>query len=229
MAIRVLIADDDALVRAGLSELFTADPDFEVVGEAANGEEAVSSAATMRPDVVLIEVRIPGIDGVAAAERILSTAPGRLPRIVILTTLGLDEDVYRSLAAGVAGFLLKDMPPERILAAVRTIAHGDAVHAPEVMRRLVEAYIQRHRFAAAGVRGVEGLSARESEILRLVAQGIDNPAIARLLALSEATVKTHLKNVMSKLRVNSRAQAVVAAYETGFVVPAGRPVAGAGG
>ncbi|MEU9990470.1 response regulator transcription factor [Streptomyces sp. NPDC048045] len=219
---RVLVVDDQFLIRAGLVGLLDAVPGFEVVGEAGDGEEAVRLAAEMRPDVILMDIRMPGTGGIEATERILAQADGQAPRVLVLTTFDLDEYVYGALRAGAAGFLLKDSGPERLLAAIRAVEGGDALFAPSVTRRLVESFT-RPRSAAPGAvdpppdLGV--LTARETEVLRLTARGLSNLEIADRLYISEATVKTHLNRTMTKLELGSRAQAVVVAYETGLVVP----------
>jgi DNA-binding NarL/FixJ family response regulator len=219
MMIRVLVVDDQALIRGGLVALFTAAPGLEVVGEAADGVEAVAMASETRPDVILMDVRMPVLDGIAAARRILADPGENRPRIIVLTTFDLDEYVYTALAEGASGFLLKDTPPDRIISAVHTVAAGDILLAPRVTHRLVETYAQHHRTAAAARSHLAELTAREMEVLRLVGNGLTNAQIAQRLVLSEATVKTHVKRVMAKLHLTSRAQAVVTAYETGLVVP----------
>ncbi|MDQ0945912.1 response regulator transcription factor [Streptomyces sp. V1I1] len=221
---RVLVVDDQFLIRAGLVGLLRAAPGIEVVGEAGDGEEAVALAAQTRPDVILMDIRMPGMSGVAATEKILADAPDPLPRVLVLTTFDLDEYVYGALRAGACGFLLKDSGPERLLAAVAAVGGGDALFAPSVTRRLVEAFAQR-----AGNAGrtdepppdLGALTAREVEVLRLTARGLSNLEIAGELFISEATVKTHLNRTMTKLDLGSRAQAVVVAYETGLVTPGG--------
>jgi DNA-binding NarL/FixJ family response regulator len=219
MTTRVLVADDQDLIRAGLVALFNAAPGLEVAGEAADGEQAVALAADTRPDVVLMDIRMPVLDGIGATRRILS-APGEdHPRVVVLTTFDLDEYVYTALGAGASGFLLKDTPPQRIIAAVHTIAAGDILIAPRITHRLIETYAQHHQTMAARDHRLRELTARETEVLRLVGNGLSNTQIAERLVLSEATVKTHVKRLMSKLMLASRAQAVVVAYESGLVIP----------
>jgi DNA-binding NarL/FixJ family response regulator len=220
--VSVLIVDDQPLVRAGLAALLRAAPDFDVVGEAADGEQAVACSAATNPDVVLMDVRMPGLDGIAATRRILAGAAEQPPRILILTTFDLDEYLYDALAAGAAGFLLKEAEPARLLSAIHTVAVGDLLFAPVVTRRLIETYVRHHiplgRSGALRAR-LGMLTARECEILRLVGTGITNGDIAQRFAITEGTVKTHLSRVMTKLDLRSRAQAVVMAYETGLVVP----------
>ena len=220
--IRVLVVDDQFLIRNGLVALLRAAPGMEVAGEAGTGEEAVSLAAATRPDVVLMDIRMPGMDGITATERILARADDPPPNILILTTFDLDEYVYGALRAGASGFLLKDSGPERLLAAVTAVSGGDALFAPSVTRRLIEAFAGR----GAGEGGSEpppdlaALTGREVEVLKLIARGLSNGGIAGELFISEATVKTHLNRAMNKLGLGSRAQAVVVAYETGLVIPA---------
>jgi RNA polymerase sigma factor (sigma-70 family) len=220
--IRILVVDDQALIRGGLVALFTAAPGLEVVGEAADGAEAVALAAETHPDVILMDVRMPVLDGIEATRRILAASGAEPPRIIVLTTFDLDEYVYTALGEGASGFLLKDTPPDRIISAVHTVAAGDILITPRITQRLVETYAQHHRTAAAANAHLAELTPRETEILRLVGNGLTNTQIAQRLVLSEATVKTHVKRLMGKLRLTSRAQAVVVAYETGLVLPTSR-------
>ncbi|HEX6497609.1 MAG TPA: response regulator transcription factor, partial [Micromonosporaceae bacterium] len=227
--VRVLVVDDQVLIRAGLAALIRAAPGFEVVGEASNGNEAVALAAGTRPDVILMDVRMPEMGGITATRRILDNARTDPPRILMLTTFDLDEYVLDALRAGASGFLLKDTPPERLLPAIQMVADGDMLFAPTVTRRLVEAYTQQPDTAEPSRADLDVLTAREVEVLRLVATGLSNPEIARHLMVSEATVKTHLNRTMAKLNLSSRAQAVVLAYEVGLVRPgatAGLPAKG---
>jgi DNA-binding NarL/FixJ family response regulator len=216
MSIRVLIADDDALARSALQTILTADDEIDVVAEAADGEQAIAEAARARPDVVLMDIRMPGVDGLEAARRILESQQPR-PRVIMLTTFDLDEYVYTALAFGASGFLLKDVPPERLTAAVRVVADGDALLAPTITRRLVE------RYAAPIAPDLDGtlarLTRRETDVLALVATGLSNQEIAEKLYLSEATVKTHVSRILAKLDLRDRVQAVVLAYEQGLVKP----------
>jgi DNA-binding NarL/FixJ family response regulator len=221
--IRVLVVDDQFLIRAGLVGLLEAAPGFEVAGEAADGAEAVRLTAETRPDVVLMDIRMPGTNGIEATERILADADGRPPRVLVLTTFDLDEYVYGALRAGASGFLLKDSGPERLLAAITAVDGGDALFAPSVTRRLVEAFARQQAPDRAAVTSpdLDVLTSREREVLQLTARGLSNVEIADRLFISEATVKTHLNRTMSKLDLGSRAQAVVLAYETGLVTPGG--------
>ncbi|MGD1219683.1 response regulator [Streptomyces krungchingensis] len=219
----VLVVDDQYLIRAGLVGLLNAAPGVEVVGEAEDGDEAVRLAAETRPDVVLMDIRMPGTNGIRATERILAEAAEPAPRILVLTTFDLDEYVYGALRAGASGFLLKDSGPERLLAAVAAVGGGDTLFAPSVTRRLVEAFARQAGAApdAAPPPDLAALTSRELEVLKLIAGGLSNLEIADRLYISEATVKTHLNRTMTKLDLDSRAQAVVVAYETGLVTPRG--------
>jgi DNA-binding NarL/FixJ family response regulator len=211
--IRVVVADDQALVRAGIRMILDADPGIEVVGEAEDGREAVEVVSRLRPKVTLMDVRMPVLDGIEAAARIVRS--GVATSIVILTTFDLDEYVYRAFRAGASGFLLKNGPPERLIESVRAAGSGEALLAPEATRRLVE------RYAASPSPGdeprISDLTARELEVLRLLARGLSNAEIAERLYLSHGTVKTHVTRVLSKLDLRDRVQAVVLAYETGLV------------
>ncbi|MBU2669770.1 response regulator transcription factor [Actinoplanes bogorensis] len=217
MSIRVLVADDQPLIRAGLVALLRAAQGFEVAGEVADGEQAIALAAESRPDVVLMDIRMPVLDGLAASRRILASSFP--PKIIVLTTFDLDEYVYTALSEGASGFLLKDMPPQRIISAVRAVAEGDILLAPQITQRLVETYSS---FGRASSEALDQLTPREAEVLRLVGNGLSNSQIAGRLVLSEATVKTHVKRLMGKLGLSSRAQAVVVAYESGLIVPGRR-------
>ncbi|GGZ95441.1 response regulator [Streptomyces subrutilus] len=217
--IRVLVVDDQVLIRAGLVALLRAAPGIEVVGEAEDGHGAVEAAARTRPDVILMDIRMPGLDGTAATERILAGAVDPLPRVLVLTTFDLDEYVFAALRAGACGFLLKDTGPERLIEAVTAVALGDMLFAPSVTRRLIESYVHRACPVPDTPAGLDALTAREREVLRLAAKGLSNTEIAQRLHIGEATVKTHLNRTMAKLDLDSRAQAVVVAYETGLVVP----------
>ncbi|ARX85874.1 LuxR family transcriptional regulator [Streptomyces alboflavus] len=217
----MLVVDDQFLIRAGLVGVLRAAPGIEVVGEAGDGTEAVELAAATRPDVILMDIRMPGMNGITATERILADAAEPPPRILVLTTFDLDEYVYGALRAGAAGFLLKDSGPERLLAAVAAVGSGDALFAPSVTRRLVEAFAVRSGAVPAEEPppDLAALTGRELEVLKLIARGLSNAEIADRLYISEATVKTHLNRTMNKLDLDTRAQAVVIAYETGLVTP----------
>ncbi|WP_308311072.1 response regulator transcription factor [Streptomyces sp. GbtcB6] len=216
---RVVVADDQALVRTGFRLILAADG-IEVVAEATDGHEAVDAVRRTRPDVVLMDIRMPELDGLEAARRILATPDP--PRILMLTTFDLDRYVYAALSAGASGFLLKDVTPEHLTAAVRTVRSGDALLAPAITRRLVERFARAGTDSAALHRDLAHLTPRELDVLRLLAQGLSNAGLAARLHLSEATVKTHVSRVLGKLSLRDRAQAVVVAYETGLVTPGGR-------
>jgi DNA-binding NarL/FixJ family response regulator len=217
VTVRILVADDQALIRAGLVALFRAAPGLELAGEAENGERAVALARELRPDIALVDIRMPVLDGIEATRRILADRSGPAVKVVVLTTFDLDEYVYAALSEGASGFLLKDTPPERIVAAMHTIAAGDILVAPRITARLVETFADHHRGVPDGRLG--DLTPRETDVLRLVGNGLTNAQIADRLTLSEGTVKSHLKHAMAKLQLSSRAQAVVVAYESGLVVP----------
>jgi DNA-binding NarL/FixJ family response regulator len=220
VAITVMVVDDQEMVRAGFSALLNAQADLEVVGQAGDGAEAVELAAELHPDVILMDVRMPVMDGLAATRRILATADsGESPRIIMLTTFDLDDYVYAALRAGASGFLLKHSTPDELAAAVRIVAAGDALLAPSVTRRLVEDFARVQ--PVVPVTPVH-LTPRETDVLRLVARGLSNRQIAGELVLAEQTVKTHVSNILTKLDLRDRAQAVVYAYEAGVVVPGPR-------
>jgi len=216
--IRVLLADDQALVRAGFRALLDAQADLEVVGEAADGAQAVAQTLATRPDVVLMDIRMPVLDGLAATRRIVEDPRCADTRIVILTTFDLDEYVYDALAAGASGFLLKEVAAERLFDAVRVVAAGEALLAPAVTRRLIGEFARLRPRPPQPV-GLAQLTQRETEVLRLMAEGLSNPEIAARLVVGEETVKTHVSRVLSKLGLRDRTQAVIAAYESGLVVP----------
>jgi DNA-binding NarL/FixJ family response regulator len=221
-SLRVVVADDQLLVRTGFRMILTADG-IDVVAEANNGHEAVDAVRRTRPDVVLMDIRMPELDGLEATRRILTGAAGE-PRVIILTTFDLDQYVYAALSAGASGFLLKDVTPEHLVASVRMVRSGDALLAPAITRRLVERFANRD--TAVLHRDLTSLTPREAEVLRLLAKGRSNAELAGLLHLSEATVKTHVARILAKLGLRDRVQAVVVAYETGLVTPdssAGRP------
>lgn len=221
--ISVLVADDEALVRAGFRAILETEGGFDVIGEATDGLEAVRLVSEHHPDVVLMDIRMPGVDGLEATRRIMrGSAP---PRVLMLTTFGLDEYVYEALRAGASGFLLKDVPRDQLVSALRSIALGESLLAPAITRKLIEAYVAGPAPGSGTPEALTALSEREVEVLQLVAHGLSNAEIARELYLSEATVKTHVAHVLSKLGLRDRVQAVVAAYESGLVRPgSGRPV-----
>ena len=216
MSIRVLVADDQSMVRAGFRMLLSGEPDIEVVAEASDGLEAVDKTARYSPSVVLMDIRMPELDGLEATRRILAAEPAT--RILILTTFDLDEYVYEALRAGASGFLLKDAGADELLHAVRVVAAGEALLSPSITRRLIEDYARRppHREQPAAL---AELTPRELEVLRLIARGLSNGDIARHLVVGDATVKTHVARIFAKLDVHDRAQAVVLAYESGLVQP----------
>ncbi|MGW4827022.1 response regulator [Amycolatopsis japonica] len=217
----VLVVDDQDLVRAGFVALLEAVPGVRVAGEARDGLEAVEKARELRPDVILMDIRLPELDGVKATERILADTGAEKPHVLMLTVFDLDEYVYTALRAGAAGFLLKDSPPETLIAGIHAVARGDMLFGPTITRRLVEAFTQGPPEKPAAPPALAGLTEREIDVLRFVGTGMPNADIARSLLVSEATVKTHLNRLMTKLRISSRAQAVVVAYETGLVRPRG--------
>ncbi|MFJ8636848.1 response regulator [Streptomyces sp. NPDC093568] len=219
---RVVIADDQALVRTGFSMILTADG-IDVVAEAADGEQAVAAVERTRPHLVLMDIRMPGLDGLEATRRILSGMIPDPPRVLILTTYDLDRYVYAALTAGASGFLLKDVTPEHLVAAVRLARSGDALLAPAITRRLVERFVTQDTATAALHRDLAVLTPRERQVLQSLGTGLSNAELASRFTLSEATVKTHVARILSKLRLRDRAQAVVVAYETGLVTPGGDP------
>ena len=218
MSIRVAIADDHALVRAGFRALIEAEPGLEVVGEAADGAEAIELARTAGPDVVLMDIRMPRTDGVAATSQITGRQMAERPaRVLILTTFDLDEYVYAALRAGASGFLLKDTPPAELLAAIKIIAAGDALLAPSVTRKLIREFARK---SPASRPSLDVITEREQDVLALVARGLSNAEIATELFISLGTVKTHVSRLLTKLAARDRAQLIVIAYESGFVAPA---------
>jgi DNA-binding NarL/FixJ family response regulator len=221
--LRVLVADDQTLVRTGFRLILRADG-IDVVAEATNGTEAVEGVRRTRPDVVLMDVRMPEMDGLEATRRILTGAPDT-PRVIILTTFDLDRYVYAALSAGASGFLLKDVTPEQLTAAVRTVRTGDALLAPAITRRLVQRFAQHGSDTAALHRDLASLTPRELEVLGLLARGLSNAELASRLHLAEATVKTHVARILAKLGLRDRVQAVIVAYETGLVSAGAREAA----
>jgi DNA-binding NarL/FixJ family response regulator len=213
--IRVLIADDQALVRGGFRLILEAQKDIEVVGEAEDGRQALALARELSPDVVLMDIRMPELDGLEATRRLV--ADGDSPRVLMLTTFGEDEYVYDAMKSGASGFLLKDVRPEQLAEAVRLVAAGDALLAPAITRRLVEEFVRRPPPGSGAPAELSELTERELEVLKLIARGLSNAEIAATLFLSEATVKTHITHVLAKLNLRDRVQAVVLAYESGLV------------
>jgi len=220
MSVRVLVADDQSMVRAGFRMLLAGEPDIEVVAEASNGLEAVDKAARFRPTVVLMDIRMPELDGLEATRRILAEENGA--RILILTTFDLDEYVYEALRAGASGFVLKDDPPEQLIAAIRTVAAGDALLSPTITKRVIKQFVRIPRPAPPGE--FDELTTREQEVFHLIANGLSNAEIAQELYISETTVKTHITHILQKLNLRDRVQAVVLAYQAGlFEADARRP------
>ncbi|MGZ4546186.1 MAG: response regulator [Blastococcus sp.] len=214
MTIRVLVVDDQVLVRAGFRMILEAEPDLVVAGEAGDGEAALAQAVACRPDVVLMDVRMPGMDGIEATRRLLgTTAP---PAVIMLTTFDMDEYVYDALRAGAAGFLLKDVPPEQLVDGIRAVVTGESLLSPSITRRMIEVYLDRPP-AGSPSAALAGLTPREREILVLLGRGLSNAEIAHRLVVSETTVKTHVARVLMKLGLRDRVQAVIFAYESGVV------------
>jgi DNA-binding NarL/FixJ family response regulator len=218
--IRILLVDDQALVRAGFRMILDAEPEMEVVGEASDGREAVDQVRSLRPDVVLMDIRMPELDGLEAARRILSSPNDDTPKILMLTTFDLDEYVYEALRAGASGFLLKDTPPEQLVAAIHVIAQGEALLSPSITRRVISEFVKgTGPKPQAQFPRLADLTARELEVMKLIARGLSNAEIARALFVSETTVKTHVARILMKLGLRDRVQAVVLAYEAGVVQP----------
>lgn len=212
MTIQVLLVDDQAMVRAGFRLLLADEPDMDVVGEASNGLEAVALASRLHPNVILMDIRMPELDGLEASRRIL--AADQAARILILTTFDLDEYVYEALRAGASGFVLKDDPPEQLIAAVRTIAAGDALLSPAITKRVIQHFTRLQRQTRP--RGVDSLTAREMDVYRLITRGLSNAEIGKALFISDTTVKTHVTRLLQKLDLRDRAQAIVLAYQSGL-------------
>ena len=215
MSLRVLVADDQSMVRAGFRMLLSSEEDIDVVAEASNGLEAIDKTARFQPTLVLMDIRMPELDGLEATKRIL--AADASARILILTTFDLDEYVYEALAAGASGFVLKDDPPEQLIAAIRTVAAGDALLSPTITKRVIKQFARIPR--PTPPKAFEELTAREHEVFRLLAKGLSNPEIAQELYISETTVKTHVTHILHKLELRDRVQAVVLAYQTGLFEP----------
>ena len=218
MSISVLIVDDQALVRTGFRMILEAEADLEVVGEAGDGLQAIDEARRLHPDVILMDVRMPELDGIEATRRLLENG-GSDARVVMLTTFDMDEYVYDALRAGASGFLLKDVPPEHLVDGIRAVANGDALLAPSITRRLVEEFVRSAPPQTKPPAGLDQLTSREHEVLLLIARGMSNAEIAAELYVSETTVKTHVARVLMKLSLRDRVQAVVLAYEAGLVQP----------
>ncbi|HEX9865314.1 MAG TPA: response regulator transcription factor [Acidimicrobiia bacterium] len=212
MTIRVIVADDQAMVRAGFRMLLAGEPDIEVVAEASNGREAVEHSLRLRPTVVLMDIRMPELDGLEATQRIL--AADENVRVLVLTTFDLDEYIYEALRAGASGFVLKDDPPEQLISAIRTVARGDALLSPAVTKRVIEQFTQRPRIAPPA--GFNDLTDREMDVFRLTARGLSNAEIGEELFISETTVKTHMTHILQKLHLRDRVQAIVLAYQFGL-------------
>ncbi len=222
--IRTLIVDDQSMIRVGIRAILQAQADIEVVGEAGNGQLGVERSRSLRPDVVLMDVRMPVLDGLAATRALLGPdrAGSHTPRVLMLTTFDLDDYIYAALRAGASGFLLKDSEPDDLIRAVRVVAGGEALLAPSITRRLIESFVEARPRQLAGAAALNGLTDREREVLRLVALGMSNQEIAASLFISEPTTKTHVSRILQKLGLRDRVQAVVLGYETGLVTPGGR-------
>jgi DNA-binding NarL/FixJ family response regulator len=217
--IRVFIADDQALVRGGFRMILDAQPDMEVIGEAQDGKEALRMVAELHPDVILMDIRMPEMDGLETTRRIVIDE--NAPRVLMLTTFDMNEYVYEAMKSGASGFLLKDVKPEQLADAVRTVAAGDALLAPAITRRLIEEFVRRPPPGSTSPPELETLTERELEVLKLIAKGLSNEEIAKQLFVSMATVKTHITHILMKLQLRDRVQAVVLAYESGLVQPGG--------
>jgi DNA-binding NarL/FixJ family response regulator len=219
--IRLLLVDDEPLVRSGVRMILEGEDDIEFVGEAADGNEALDLARLLAPDLVLLDIRMPALDGIETTRRLLAHVDSP-PRVLVLTTFDLDEYVYEAMKAGASGFILKNVPPAKLVDAVRTVATGDALLAPAITRRMIERFVQRPPATNGRPPRLEELTDRELDVLRLIARGLSNAEIATSLFLSQATVKSHVNRVLSKLSLRDRTQAAVLAYETGLVEPGAR-------
>ena len=225
MSVRIMIADDQALVRAGFKMILDAEDDIEVIGEAHDGLQAVDMARRLKPDVVLMDIRMPELDGIEATRRVVKAAGDdeQPVRVIMLTTFDLNEYVYEALRAGASGFLLKDVPPEQLAAGIRVVAGGEALLAPSITRRLIEEFAEVAPAIPEAPPGLDELTARELEVFKLVARGLSNAEIASELVVSETTVKTHVARMLMKLGLRDRVQAVVLAYESGVAIPGRGP------
>jgi DNA-binding NarL/FixJ family response regulator len=219
--VRVLVADDDDLMRAGLRAVLSSDPSIEIVGEAADGREAVAAARRLDPDIVLMDVRMPGMDGIAATAEIVEACSH--PRVIVLTTFEDDEYVFGALVVGAPGFLLKRTRPEELIAGIHTVAAGESLLSPSVTRRVIDRLATQPSLDPAARHRLRGVTPREREVLELVARGLSNQEIAEILVVEESTVKSHLKHILAKLGLRDRVQAVVLGYESGLVQPGARP------
>jgi DNA-binding NarL/FixJ family response regulator len=220
LSIRVLIADDQALVRAGFKMILEAEPEIEVVGEAVDGVEAVEQIKQLKPDVALMDIRMPRMNGLEATREVVTNSdPDRPTRVLVLTTFDLNEYVYEALRAGASGFLLKDVPAEQLINGIQVVARGEALLAPSITRRLIEEFAKNQPVERATPKEVEELTAREMEVFKLIARGMSNAEVAAELIVSETTVKTHVARILMKLHLRDRVQAVVYAYESGLIQP----------
>ena len=219
MSVRVVIADDQALVRAGFKMILEAEPEIEVVGEAEDGVEAVELIKRLKPDVALMDIRMPRLNGLEATRQITNGAGDVHTRVLVLTTFDLNEYVYEALRAGASGFLLKDVPSEQLVAGIQVVARGEALLAPSITRRLIEEFAKNQPVEVTPPKEVEELTAREMEVFKLIARGLSNAEVAAELIVSETTVKTHVARILMKLHLRDRVQAVVYAYETGMIQP----------
>jgi DNA-binding NarL/FixJ family response regulator len=218
MSIKVFLADDEAMIRAGLRMILETEPDIEVVGEAEDGQKTINNVLRIKPDVVLMDIQMPNMDGLEATRQIQEMKDKVSSRVLILTTFERDEYIFQALRLGACGFLLKNAPPEDLISAIRVVAKGDALLSPSVTRRIIEEFA-KHPIKTSPTQDIKGLTEREIEVLQLIARGQNNSEIARKLVVSEVTVKTHVSNILGKLNLRDRVQAVVFAYESGLVQP----------